>query len=200
MTLKQPKKRTILAALIAFSYMLSGCTPGQTGGNLDERIRQSFEELPGFTSEVKILSDLGQSTLEFAGQYEYNKEDNDKLTLSTPEALAGIVITIAGESADNMTVQYEDTVLDTGLPARFGATPADVIPLLLYALRTDVPQEAWEETVGGVKMIAARYETEDEQGKITRQIWLTRDSLRPAYAECFADGNRVLQVFFSTYE
>lgn len=200
MTLKQRKRIGILTVFAVVLCTLSGCASGQEGSHLDERIRKSFEELPGFTAEVKILSDLGQSTMEYSGQYAYNKEDNDRLMLKKPEALAGIVVAISGEHADNMTVQYEDTVLDAGMPMRFGATPADVIPLLLHALRTDAPQETWEETVGGVKMVAARYETEDEQGKIMRQIWLARDSLRPAYAECFADGNRVLQVFFGAYE
>lgn len=198
--MKQRKKMCIFITLTVLFCILSGCAADRDGGQLDERIRKNFEELSGFVAEVKILSDVGQSTLEYGGKYEYNINDNDTLTLKTPETLQGIVVTISGESADNLTVQYEDTVLDTGMPARLGATPADAIPLLLYNLRNSVPQETWEETVGGVKMIAARYEAEDEQGKIMRQIWLTRDSLRPAYAECFIDGNRVIQVFFSTYE
>lgn len=187
-------------AWTAFFCMLCGCAQVQRDGRLDERIRKNFEELSGFTAEVKILSDLGESTLEYSGQYEYNKDDNDKFILKTPEALAGIVIMASGEAADDMTIQYQDTVLDSGMPVRAGATPADALPLLLHALRTAAPQETWEETVGGVKTVAARYEAEDAQGKIMRQIWLTRDSLRPVYAECFVDGNRVLQLFFSEYQ
>lgn len=194
MTLKKPIRSLMIGTLLF--CLLSGCAGGQSSGQTEEHIRKNFEELSGFSAEVKILSDLGESTLEYSGVYVYNREDTDTFTLKTPESLAGIEIAVSGEHADNLAVQYGDTLLDTGMPVRAGATPADVIPLLLHALRTDLPKETWEEAVGGVKMLAARYETEDPQGKITRQVWLTRDSLRPSYAECFVDSARVLQVFF----
>ncbi|MBP3311709.1 MAG: hypothetical protein J6L72_05675 [Butyricicoccus sp.] len=193
---KQIKART--AAILAVLFLLCGCSAGG-GGPLDERIRQTFEELPGFTAQVRILSDLGDSTQEFGGTYVYQKEGNDTLTLQTPQALEGIAVDISGEDAGNLTVRYEDTVFDSGMPVRPGLTPADAIPRMLCELRDAAPLEAWEETVGGVKMAAARYEIEDDAGRIMYQVWLTRESLRPSYAECFADGERVLQVFFSEY-
>lgn len=199
MVLKRRKKGRTAACLAVLFYLLGGCS-GEKESSLDARIRQTFEELPAFTAEVKFLSDLGSSTLEYGGLYEYQKEGSDQLTLHTPEALDGIVIRVSGETADAMTVQFEDTVLDAGMPARAGVTPADAVPSILDALRAAAPQETWEETVGGVKMAAARYEAEDEQGKIMYQIWLTRDSLRPSYAECYADGERVLQIFFRDYQ
>lgn len=183
--------------MAALFFLLCGCAGEKNGAGIAERLQETYAGLPGFTAQVKILCDLGQSTLEYSGQFEYNKEDNDKFTLETPEALAGIVITASGERADNLTVQYEDTVFDSGMPARPGLTPADALPLLLDTVRTDAPLETWEETVGGVKMAVARYETEDDAGKIMRQVWFTRESLRPSYAELYADGNRVMQVFFS---
>lgn len=192
---KRIKTRT--AAILAVLLFLCGCSKG--GGPLDERIRQTFEELPGFTAQVRILSDLGDSTQEFGGTYVYQKEGNDTLTLQTPQALEGVAVDISGEDAGNLTVRYEDTVFDSGMPSRTGLTPADVISRMLCELRDAAPLEAWEETVGGVNMAAARYEIEDEEGRILYQVWLTRDSLRPSYAECFADGERVLQVFFSEY-
>lgn len=166
---------------------------------MNERIPQTFQNLAGFTAQVRILSDLGSSTQEYGGTYMYRQEGNDTLTLQTPQALEGIVVDISGEDTASLTVQYKDTVLDSGMPSRSGMTPADAIPRMLCELRDAAPLEAWEETVGGVQMAAARYEIEDEQGRIMYQIWLTRDSLHPSYAECFADGQRVLQVFFSEY-
>ncbi|WP_122789828.1 hypothetical protein [Intestinibacillus sp. Marseille-P6563] len=191
------KKTGAAMAVAAFFILLCGCGVKSGNTGIPEKIQQTYEQLPGFTAQVKILSDLEQSTLEYGGEFEYNREDNDIFTLKTPDALAGIVLVASGESPANLTVQYDDTVFDTAQPARAGLTPADVLPLLMDTIRTGAPLETWEETVGGVKMVVARYETEDDQGRIMRQIWFTRESLWPSYAELYADDQRVMQVFFS---
>ena len=177
--------------------MLGGCA-GKNASTLDARIQQAFAELPSFTAQVKIISCAGQSPLEYGGLYEYQKEGADTFTLKSPEALSGIAIHIAGEKADEISVQYAETVLEPGLPAQPGMTPADAVPTLLDLLRNAAPQETWEETIGGAKMAAARYETDD--GNLTYQIWLTQESLKLSYAECYADGERVLQIAFSEYQ
>lgn len=187
----------LLAALLVAA---SGCGPAPDGAGESDRIRQTYEAWNGFTAQVKILSDLGQSTMEYGGQFEYNREGNDIFTLEIPESLAGITITASGEHADNLTVAYEDTHFEAGAAGRQGLTAADALPLLMDTIRSGAPLETWEETVGGVKMLAARYETEDDQGRIMRQVWFTRDSLRPSYAELYADGERVMQVFFSEFQ
>lgn len=195
------KKRTKTrsAAILAAFFLLCACSE-KSGGPLDERIPQTFQNLAGFTAQVRILSDLGDSTQEYGGTYMCRQEGNDTLTLQTPAGTrGGCGRCFPGEDTASLTVQYKDTVLDSGMPSRSGMTPADAIPRMLCELRDAAPLEAWEETVGGVQMAAARYEIEDEQGRIMYQIWLTRDSLHPSYAECFADGQRVLQVFFSEY-
>lgn len=190
--------RRKLAIVGMAALLLSGCAAQDNG--YAEKLQQTYTQLDGFTAQVKILSDLGQSTLEYSGHFAYNREGTDILTLEAPEAVAGIQISVSGIQGENLTVQYADTVLDSGQPARTGLTPADAIPLLLDAVRLDAPLETWEESVGGTKMVAARYETEDAYGRIMRQVWFSRDSLRPAYAELYADGERVLQVFFREFE
>lgn len=195
------KKRVAAAVWMAALLVLeSGCGAGTDANETAERIRQTYEALDGYTAQVKILSDLGQSTMEYGGRFEYNREGNDIFTLETPESLAGITITASGERADDLTIAFEDTAFDLGGSVRPGLTAADALPLLMDSIRSSAPLETWEETVGGVRMAAARYETEDDQGRIMRQVWFTSDSLRPSYAELYADGQRVMQVFFSQFQ
>lgn len=169
------------------------------GKGENDNIAAHFEAVNGFTAQVKILSDLGQSTLEYTADYEYNKGDADKMSLISPEALAGLAISVAGEQTSELTVQYADAVLDSGMPARPGATPADAVAALLYELRASAPAELWSETVAGEKMTVARYENDADESKISRQVWLGEKDLHPVCAEVYADGSRVLQLFFSNY-
>ena len=198
--MKCKKKGAAAVWLAAFLIFAAGCSAGGDENELAARIRQTYEGLDGYTAQVKILSDLGQSTMEYGGKFEYNREGNDIFTLETPESLTGITITASGEHADALTIAVEDTVFDAGGSVRPGLTAADALPLLMDSIRSDVPLETWEETVGGVRMAAARYETEDDLGRIMRQVWFTSDSLRPSYAELYADGERVMQVFFSQFQ
>ena len=59
-----------MAMLLA--VLLCGCGGAQTDG---EAVRAHFDALPGFEAHLKILSDLGQSVLEYEMDYVYNKED-----------------------------------------------------------------------------------------------------------------------------
>lgn len=164
-----------------------------------QAVREHFETLPGFAAEVKILSDLGQSVLEYQVEYVYNKEDNDTFTITAPESLAGIGGTIAGTDSASFTLQYDGLALDDAMPQRTGLTPADALFCLLCDLRTGEPAQLWTERVDGQPLLVLRYETEDGDGKIEKQVWLTEDTMQPVCAELYADGARVLQLLVTGY-
>ena len=177
---------------------LAACGGAEGGTAQDERARQDWEALAGASFEVKILSDLGQETLEYTLDYVYNKEDTDRFTITSPEALAGISATIAGEDAPALTLQYEDTALDAPGPSRQGLTPADSVPCLLAALRTGSPAESWTESADGKKLTTLKYIDEQEDGTVTREVWL--DGTAPVRAEVYWDGARVLTMTFSGWQ
>ena len=174
--------------------LLCGCGRPAAGG---EDVRTHFETLNGFEADVKILSDLGESTLEYTVHYQYNKEDVDSFSITAPESLSGIGGTIAGEESGAFSLQYDGLSLDDAMPQRTGLTPADGLFCLLCDLRTAEPQQQWTETVSGEKMVVLRYA--QETGQIEKQVWLTRDGLRPVCAELYADGERVLTLTLSGY-
>ena len=64
---------------------------------------------------VKILSDFGDSALEYQVNYEYNKEDNDLLTVTAPASIEGIQVEISGDYADEFTFRSEEQLLAEGL-------------------------------------------------------------------------------------
>ena len=175
---------------------LSGCGSAPADG---QTVREHFETLAGFEAELKILSDLGQSVLEYQVDYVYNREDNDTFTITAPESLAGIGGTIAGTDNASFALQYDGLALDDAMPQRTGLTPADALFCLMNDLRTAEPVQLWTERADGASLLVLRYEQQDADGKVEKQVWLTEDSLQPVCAEFYADGTRVLQLLVTDY-
>lgn len=178
------------------AVLLCGCGGAQTDG---EAVRAHFDALPGFEAHLKILSDLGQSVLEYEMDYVYNKEDTDSFTITAPESLSGIGGTIAGTDSASFTLQYDGLSLDDAMPQRTGLTPADAMFCLLDDLRTGEPAQVWSESASGTELAVLKYEYDSEDGKIEKQVWLTRQGLQPVYAELYADGTRVLTIQVAEY-
>lgn len=163
-------------------------------------MRAHFAEVNGFAAHVKILSDLEQSVLEYEIDYVYNREDSDTFSITAPESLAGIGGTIAGTDSARFSLQYDDMQLDDAMPGRTGLTPADALFCLLADLRTGEPVQQWTEEVAGQTLLVLRYEGEDGDGKIAKQVWLSGDGRQPVCAELYADGKCVLTIQVMSYE
>lgn len=176
--------------------MLSGCGGTTADG---QSVRTHFEELAGFETHLKILSDLEQSVLEYEVDYVYNKEENDTFTITAPESLAGIGGTIAGTDSASFTLQYDGLALDDAMPQRTGLTPADAFFCLLDDLRRAEPAQMWTESTDGVDLLVLRYEQDGEEGKVEKQVWLTEKAYQPVCAELYVDGERVLRIQVTAY-
>ncbi len=188
------KKLCMLSLLI----LLCGCNINQD--NIEksaDKIKQTYSDLSDFETEIKFLCDSGQSILEYDCKFEYNKEYGQTLTIENPNSLSGIVINSTGNSKDNITINYNDTVLDFDISAQFGTSPADFMPNLIATLINNEPDEVWKEIQSGQKLLVARYETITDEKPITSQVWLYETTLLPMYAEVYTDGERVLQAFFN---
>lgn len=190
------KKSLCVLSLI---ILLCGCNINQD--NIEkstDKIKQTYSSLSDFETEIKFLCDSGQSILEYDCEFEYNKEYGQTLTIKNPDSLSGITINSTGNSKDNINISYNDTVLDFNVSAPFGTSPADFMPNLIANLINNEPDEIWEESQSGQKLLVARYEDKtDDKPVTTLQVWLYKTSLLPAYSEVYTDGERVLQVFFN---
>ena len=183
--------------MLALFLLLTAC--GGAVAN-DESVRTHFSEVPGFTAHIKILSNLGQSVLEYELDYVYNKEDSDSFTVTAPASLSGISGTIAGTDSAQFSLQYDGAALDDAMPQRIGLTPADGLFCLLSDLRSDVPAEQWSEDVAGQTLLVLRYESDSADGKIVKQVWLTEDGRQPVCAELYADDTCVLTIQVMEYQ
>lgn len=148
---------------------------------------------------VKILSDFGQSALEYTVDYEYNKEDNDILTVTEPESIADIKVDIAGMHAGELNIQYADTALAIDAGTADGTTPVDVLADLMYDLRTGQPSAVGTDRFNDVQTVSLCYETMDRQPEIMKKVWIQPDTMAPVYAEIYRDGQNVLTLSFEQF-
>lgn len=189
------KKNLCLLSLI---ILLCGCNINQDNiEKSSDKIKQTYSSLSDFKTDIKFLCDSGQSILEYDCEFEYNKEYGQTLTIKNPDSLSGIVINSTGNSKDNINISYNNTVLDFDATAKAGTSPADFMPNLIATLINDEPNEIWNETQSGQKLLVARYENKTDDEPITSQVWLYENTLLPIYAEVYTNGERVLQVFFN---
>lgn len=189
-------KRGILCILLA--VCLSGC--GQSVPPAGETVRGYFADLQSAQMKVKILSDFGQSTLEYRVDYEYNKENNDLLTVTEPESISGVQVEISGQHTGDFTLRYQDAALDFGADAVSGLTPVDAIADLLYDLCTGEPTEIGKDTIDGVQTVSLHYETMDVQPAISKTVWIVPDTMAPLCAELYCNGEKRLTLFFEQFE
>ncbi len=179
-------------------FCLSGC--GRSVPPAGETVRGYFENLSAAQMKVKILSDFGQSALEYHVDYEYNKEDNDLLTVTAPESISGVQVEIAGQQAGTFTLRYQDAALEFGADAVSGLTPVDAIADLMYDLCTGEPTEVGKDTLDGVQTVSLHYETVDIQPEIAKTVWISPDTMTPLYAELYCAGEKRLTLFFEQFE
>ncbi len=179
-----------MCAALALLLSLSGCGSKTIDG---ESIRAHYEKLEGFTAQIKILSDLDNSVLEYVMEYVYNKDGNDTFTVSAPESLNGISGSIAGDGSEGFSLQYDGMALDDAMPQRTGLSPADGFFALLCDLKNEEPAQIWTENVSVDTLTALRYEYDRNGVKTEKQVWLSKD-LQPVCAELFADGDRVITI------
>lgn len=164
-----------------------------------ETIRSYFNEMEECQAHIKITSDLGQSVLEYEIDYTYQRDGNDSFTITVPQELSGISGTIAGNGEDGCSLQYNGMELDDAMPQCTGVTPADCLFWLLSDLRSREPAQQWTERASGENLIALRYESEDKDDQIIKNVWLS-ENLQLVYAELYVNNNRLLTVQVMSYQ
>lgn len=176
--------------------MLIGCNQETTADS--ETIRSYFNDMEQCQAHMKITSDLEQSALEYEIDYTYQRDGNDSFTITAPQELSGISGTIAGTGKDGCSLQYNGMELDDAMPQHTGVTPSDCVFWLLSDLRNSEPAQQWTERAAGENLIALRYESEEEDNQIVKNIWLTQN-LQLVYAELYVNNNRLLTVQTMSY-
>lgn len=174
---------------------LCACSADEPTG---ERIRAQYSDMTAASATVKILSDIDRSALEYQGEYQYNKNGEDRLTMTAPEETAGIEILIGGEQTNALTLRYEGTELFLELDTPSGTRPVDAASALMQTLQTAEPTAIGSDLLDGVTAYHVSYHEPDSDPAVSREVWLDENGL-PLCAEVFVDGEKRVTLLFTDF-
>lgn len=186
--------------MITLCLALSACGGGATGAEqLALDIRGEYIAMEGCTAALGITADYGQRVYEFGAELDYRREGESVLTLTSPEAVAGVTARLEDGSG---SLEYDGMRVETGPLDDSGLSPMEAVPLLLdYAAQGFMAECVMEEGEDGrvLRVLCRDPENGSGQGREC-SLWFDPDSHALLRGELSQDGYTVIQCVFSDFQ
>lgn len=179
--------------MCAAALTLCGCSTVKNPEALGQSVQELYASVVSMETDMQVEANLGTEVMDYTlhGVYEDTESGGRTvLTVQQPEVIAGVTATVEG---DGLTVSYDATELETGMPEHAGATPIDVLPGILNDLRNAAPQAVWQQQEG---TLGLRYENTTDEGTCTEEIYLATDGGALQRAVLYWNDTQVLQCTF----
>lgn len=193
--------RKLLLCVPMITLLLAGCggkTQGSEAEQLALLVRGEYLEMTACSLDASITADYGQRVY----QYELSAavgEEETVLTLTAPEAVAGVTARLSGETG---LLEYDGMSVETGTLDSEGLTPMSALPALLETAQSGyIAAYALEEQEGGGRLL--RIDCGDpEEGPGTgteTTLWFDSDTCALVRGEISVDGFRVITCECSNF-
>lgn len=193
--------RKLLLCVPMITLLLAGCggkTQGSEAEQLALLVRGEYLEMTACSLDASITADYGQRVY----QYELSAavgEEETVLTLTAPEAVAGVTARLSGETG---LLEYDGMSVETGTLDSEGLTPMSALPALLETAQSGyIAAYALEEQEGGGRLL--RIDCGDpEEGAGTgteTTLWFDSDTCALVRGEISVDGFRVITCECSNF-
>lgn len=184
--------------VMGFWLLLSAC--GASGGEEKQSaaalLQAEYQSLPGCSMTAKVRCEQAEETAEYTLRCDWKNDGTARVTIVEPEELEGISASFSGGS---MTLLYEDVSLAAGTVSAEELSPAQVLPLVVQAIREGYILEKGTDKVDGVPCLRLVFDTTGEQGgKIYTHVWFAENHL-PVYAEVEAEQRLLFTVDFTGF-
>lgn len=193
-------KKQIAALLSAILLVVftGGCSDSDGGiKRLSGDIRQTYMQAGAIESTVRIMCDTGNQVMDYQLLYQKEKDGDVYVTVNEPKAISGVVVKVC----DNGTVlQFENLVLETGLPKYTGFTPLDAVPCMLLDVGQRVPTEISLESSKQGDYAVLTFEDYFSEKDASKTIWIDRKTLKPIKAEMYFEGRMILSCEFELFD
>ena len=170
--------------------MLLGCSFSRTAETDEAGIRTQYQDFVEATMRAEISAEFPDYVSTYLLDYSYQKDGESRITVVEPESIAGITVTLSGESP---ILSVGETRLETGTLDEDGLSPISALPRLMRLWQSSAAEvEAVKEN--GEDCLLSVYKEND----CVYRTLFSRASYRPIRAEIFSAGECVLRVRFVT--
>lgn len=186
--------RRTLSAVLTIILLLALCGCGRQ--NADEKtalsLRTAMTEAAGCRMVLEVNADCDGRLYTFCLEYE-NTPEGKTITVLSPETIAGVAARV-DETA--LQLEFEDVVLDFGMPEGALSTPLMVPYLLDTCMKSAYIAYTADSEMGTL----VRYYHGFEDDRLEVQVAIDRASLTPKTCEVFSDGRVIVSAQITEFE
>lgn len=183
------------ALMISLALLLSACGGGEKT-DAAQALQQEYQSISGCSMTAQVRCDREKEAEEYTLSCDWHSDDTAVVTIVQPDYLAGVSASFDGE---NMTLLYEDISLGAGTVSSEEISPAQVLPLIMHAIREGYLLEKGAEKRGEEPCLHLVFDTTGENGgKINTHVWFGEDHL-PVAAEIVVQQQVVFTVTFESF-
>lgn len=144
-----------------------------------------------------ITAHLPSREVSFILDYTYNREENDRACVVSPDEIAGMCFTVTGERS---TINFDGANLEMGRLNEDNLSPLSTVPVLMKHWTGGNISEQSDTKIFDRDAYLIISKSNGESSAIEVRSWFSKDDLLPLYAEIFSDGERVIQCKFERAE
>lgn len=166
--------------------ILAGCSSQED--NMDA-ISEYYAGLDALTLEASVTTNSG-AVVCYDILFTRN-EEGDKVTILSPESLAGITATIYSDKAE---VVYQDVAVETLLPGISGYVPADAVSGIIKDLSLSTPDGCGESEASGREAFTVTFTDEYEGMTAEKTLWIDKENMSLLKGEFYLDGTMIMEL------
>ncbi len=190
-------KRRLISLILMITVFLSlscGCSSQNADANA---ICEQMRAVSSADFRVTIYANFPAHTAEYTVDYNYIKDGAEKISVTAPESIADISVTI--ENGETELV-FDGARLETGRLDESGLSPLSALPSLMNSwVGGNVSESASSKHDStDCTLIISRHTTGETA--LEYRTWFEKNSKKPLYAEIFSNGERVIQCEFERTE
>lgn len=182
---------SVLSALL----LLAGCAAGGTAQDTAQQLQEEYRALSACDLTATVRCQTAEEVADYVLQCHWAAEGVSSVEILQPAELAGIC---AEFDAGELTLVYEDISLAAGAVGDTGVSPAQVLPLLVEAVREGYVLEKGAESMAQENCLRLLFDTTLGDEKLQYAVWFGSGHA-PVQAEVMREGAVVFQISISDF-
>lgn len=183
-------KKWMMALLPLFLLVSCG---NQGSEHAESAIAALYREAASIRMEATIVAEFSDRSADYRVAYTGSKDQSGVITVLAPASIAGVKATIGD---DGSTLQFADTILETGVTNEDDVTPMSALPKLQKIWSMGDAGEIGAEKRDGKDTWLLVY----REGNMEYRTWFLKENLCPVYAEVFHDDRAILRISYEKCE